>query len=241
MMNRSVGNDADKEEPQPAAATEHGVRKEDNGVEEAGEASVGLNGNFWNLLLWAVETMVAPCNPVFFLRKQLQGQPPPPTFPITGTIICPLIAAKESVSLCFQSGGPSSGPLLLLKLPIPLPDLIAGEDCHVTLQCHSSAGVPLLTEQTWAVSCNGRRRPGFASRVEESTAEASRVLLGMIENVSAGVGLLPAAGGGGGLGRTWFMRARFERVVGSADSESFYLVDPTQSFGFALSVFFLRC
>ncbi|CAN6246382.1 unnamed protein product [Urochloa humidicola] len=99
----------------------------------------------------------------------------------------------------------------------------------------------LLEEPTWRAYCNGRKC-GFAVR-RECGADEWRVL-GAVEAVSVGAGVLPddVSGGGGGAeeGDLMYMRARFERVVGSRDSEAFYMMNPDGSGGPELSIYLLR-
>ncbi|CAN6233756.1 unnamed protein product [Urochloa humidicola] len=100
----------------------------------------------------------------------------------------------------------------------------------------------LLEEPTWRAYCNGRKC-GFAVR-RECGADDWRVL-GAVEPVSVGAGVLPddvSSGGGGGAeeGDLMYMRARFERVVGSRDSEAFYMMNPDGSGGPELSIYLLR-
>jgi uncharacterized protein (TIGR01570 family) len=47
-------------------------------------------------------------------------------------------------------------------------------------------------------------------------------------------------GCGGSEGELMYMRARFERVVGSRDSEAFYMLNPDGNGGPELSIFLLR-
>ncbi|XP_028553568.1 protein MIZU-KUSSEI 1-like [Dendrobium catenatum] len=62
-----------------------------------------------------------------------------------------------------------------------------------------------------------------------------------VEKVSVGAGVLPATAGGDGLeGEVMYMRAMFERVVGSKDTEAFYMINPDGHGGPELSVFLLR-
>ncbi|CAN6280234.1 unnamed protein product [Urochloa humidicola] len=97
----------------------------------------------------------------------------------------------------------------------------------------------LLEEPTWRAYCNGRKC-GFAVR-RECGADEWRVL-GAVEPVSVGAGVLPddvSGGGGGEEGDLMYMRARFERVVGSRDSEAFYMMNPDGSGGPELSIYLL--
>ncbi|KAL5212552.1 hypothetical protein ABZP36_023399 [Zizania latifolia] len=100
----------------------------------------------------------------------------------------------------------------------------------------------LLEEPTWRAYCNGRKC-GYAVR-RECGADEWRVL-GAVEPVSVGAGVLPddtAAGAAGAAeeGDLMYMRARFERVVGSRDSEAFYMMNPDGSGGPELSIYLLR-
>jgi uncharacterized protein (TIGR01570 family) len=100
------------------------------------------------------------------------------------------------------------------------------------------AAAALVEEATWRAYCNGRKC-GYAVR-RECGADEWRVLRA-VEPVSVGAGVLPdgddAAGGEGDL---MYMRAKFERVVGSRDSEAFYMVNPDGGGGPELSIYLLR-
>ncbi len=52
-----------------------------------------------------------------------------------------------------------------------------------------------------------------------------------------GTGVLP---GDGDEGELMYMRAKFERIVGSRDSEAFYMMNPDNSGAPELSVYLLR-
>lgn len=93
----------------------------------------------------------------------------------------------------------------------------------------------LVEEPTWRAYCNGRKC-GYAVR-RECGAEEWRVLRA-VENVSVGAGVVPD--GGAGEGDLMYMRARFERVVGSRDSEAFYMINPDGNGGPELSIYLLR-
>ncbi|TKW21302.1 hypothetical protein SEVIR_4G168000v4 [Setaria viridis] len=100
----------------------------------------------------------------------------------------------------------------------------------------------LLEEATWRAYCNGRKC-GYAVR-RECGADEWRVLRA-VEPVSVGAGVLPdgessAGTGAGGEGDLMYMRAKFERVVGSRDSEAFYMVNPDGGGGPELSIYLLR-
>ncbi|AQK54620.1 Protein MIZU-KUSSEI 1 [Zea mays] len=126
----------------------------------------------------------------------------------------------------------SSG-LVRLALECEKPPLAAGEKRR-----------GLLEEPTWRAYCNGRKC-GFAVR-RDCGADEWRVL-GAVEPVSVGAGVLPdddvagsVSGSGAAEGDLMYMRARFERVVGSRDSEAFYMMNPDGSGGPELSIYLLR-
>ncbi|PON35378.1 hypothetical protein PanWU01x14_336700 [Parasponia andersonii] len=102
----------------------------------------------------------------------------------------------------------------------------------------------LLEEPLWRTYCNGKKC-GFAARKECGPEEWK--VLKAVEPISMGAGVLPECGGGGGgggggsdVGELMYMRARFERVVGSKDSEAFYMMNPDGSGGPELSIYLLR-
>jgi uncharacterized protein (TIGR01570 family) len=121
----------------------------------------------------------------------------------------------------------------------------AGEHCkaqelQIDLQiCVGEKRRALLEEPTWRAYCNGLKC-GYAVR-RECGADEWRVL-GAVESVSVGAGVLPddSADAGAGEGDLMYMRARFERVVGSRDSEAFYMMNPDGSGVPELSIYLLR-
>lgn len=64
----------------------------------------------------------------------------------------------------------------------------------------------------------------------------------MIQSISVGAGVIPVVEDGrkSSEGELLYMRARFERVVGSRDSEAFYMMNPDGNGGPELSIFLLR-
>lgn len=141
-------------------------------------------------------------------------------------------------------------PAALLELPTQTNELVkemaASGLMRIAMECDrrtagGGGGVKLVEEPVWRVYCNGRRR-GFAFR-RDCGPEDWKVLRA-VAPVTVGAGVLPAAaGGGGGHGRegeVMYMRAMFERVVGSKDSEAFYMMNPDGNGGPELSVYLLR-
>lgn len=105
----------------------------------------------------------------------------------------------------------------------------------------------LLEESRWRTYCNGKKC-GFATRRECGPKEWK--VLKAVEPISMGAGVLPENNGGGGEefggdggsggGEVMYMRAKFERVVGSKDSEAFYMMNPDSNGAPELSIYLLR-
>ncbi|KAL1213353.1 Protein MIZU-KUSSEI 1 [Cardamine amara subsp. amara] len=97
----------------------------------------------------------------------------------------------------------------------------------------------LVEEPMWRTYCNGKKC-GFATRRE--CGEKEKKVLKALEMVSMGAGVLPeteetSTGGGGDI---MYMRAKFERIVGSRDSEAFYMMNPDSNGAPELSIYLLR-
>ncbi|KAL6634997.1 hypothetical protein ACP70R_027668 [Stipagrostis hirtigluma subsp. patula] len=166
---------------------------------------------------------------------------------VTGTIFG---RRRGRVHLALQTD-PRSAPVLLVEMAAYSTGALVREMSsglvRLALECEKpplAAGEKqrrLLEEPTWRAYCNGRKC-GFAVR-RECGADEWRVL-GAVEPVSVGAGVLPddvaGAGAGAGEGDLMYMRARFERVVGSRDSEAFYMMNPDGSGGPELSIYLLR-
>ncbi|KQK00973.1 protein MIZU-KUSSEI 1 [Brachypodium distachyon] len=159
--------------------------------------------------------------------------------------------ALQSTDPRAAASGSSSSPVLLVELAAYSTGALVREMSsglvRLALECEKpplSPGEkrrPLLEEPTWRAYCNGRKC-GYAVR-RECGADEWRVLAA-VEPVSVGAGVLPDDNGGGGgnegEGDLMYMRARFERVVGSRDSEAFYMMNPDGSGGPELSIYLLR-
>ncbi|XP_062180908.1 protein MIZU-KUSSEI 1-like [Phragmites australis] len=169
---------------------------------------------------------------------------------------------RGHVHLAFQVD-PRACPALLLELAAPTAALVremASGLVRIALECERAKGSALLTptaaptaggngrklveETVWRAYCNGKSC-GYAVRRECGAADWR--VLRALEPVSMGAGVIPAASCGGGEGDVMYMRARFERVVGSRDSEAFYMMNPDSSSGGGggiggpeLSVYLLR-
>ncbi|KAH7673999.1 Protein MIZU-KUSSEI 1-like plant protein [Dioscorea alata] len=142
---------------------------------------------------------------------------------------------RGRVSFCLQDDTRSS-PLLLLDFAIPTAHL-AREMRHgllrIALECDRastrSQTNSLFSVPVWSMYCNGRK-VGFAVRRQMNDSDVA--VFKLMHKVSVGAGVLE--------GDVMYLRASFERVIGSMDSESFHMINPVGSSGQELSVFFLR-
>ncbi|MQL89681.1 hypothetical protein Taro_022261 [Colocasia esculenta] len=165
---------------------------------------------------------------------------------VTGTLFG---RRRGHVHFAFQVD-PKSSPVLLIELATPTSGLVremASGLVRIALECEkkpqgitAEAGAKrrLLEEPLWRTYCNGKKC-GYAVRRECGPGDWK--LLRAVEPVSMGAGVLPAATGKGeDDGEMMYMRARFERVVGSRDSEAFYMMSPDGNGGPELSIYLLR-
>ncbi|OWM67258.1 protein MIZU-KUSSEI 1 [Punica granatum] len=150
---------------------------------------------------------------------------------------------------------PGSDPVLLLELAMSTSALVKEMSSglvRIALECEKApAGGPgrgglarpvkLFQEPTWTMYCNGRKCGYTMSR---ACSESDLHVLRTVHKVSVGAGVIPVVDdgqkGSGSEGELLYMRAKFERVVGSRDSEAFYMLNPDGNGGPELSIFLLR-
>ncbi|KAI9079583.1 hypothetical protein K1719_038410 [Acacia pycnantha] len=111
---------------------------------------------------------------------------------------------------------------------------------RIALECDRSGleSCPLRSVPVWKMFCNGRK-VGFAANRKAS--EWIRLILKTMQCVSVGAGVIPYGfKRDSGSEELLYMRANYEHIVGSADSESFHLINLDESPGQELSVFLLR-
>ncbi|WOG93819.1 hypothetical protein DCAR_0313106 [Daucus carota subsp. sativus] len=142
---------------------------------------------------------------------------------------------------------PNSTPAFLIELATPITGLVqemASGLVRLALECNKEANDEkktrrLLEEPMWRTFCNGKKS-GFASRKECGPKEWK--VLKALEPISMGAGVLPAdkEEGEGDGDEIMYMRAKFERVVGSRDSEAFYMMNPDSNGAPELSLYLLR-
>ncbi|CAA7040041.1 unnamed protein product [Microthlaspi erraticum] len=151
---------------------------------------------------------------------------------------------RGRVSFCLQDAAVGSPPLLLLELAVPTAALAKEMDqagvLRIALECDrrrssssNSRSSSIFDVPVWSMCCNGKKM-GFA--VRRKVTENDAVFLRMMQSVSVGAGVVPLDE----EEQTLYLRARFERVTGSSDSESFHMMNPGGSYGQELSIFLLR-
>ncbi|KZV14268.1 protein MIZU-KUSSEI 1-like [Dorcoceras hygrometricum] len=153
---------------------------------------------------------------------------------------------KSRVNLSIQENSKSL-PILVMELSIQTGKLLQDMGLglvRIALECEKnhSEKVKLLEEPIWTMYCNGRK-VGYAVKREPTDDDLK--LMQMLHAVSMGAGVLPGHDGETGSaaaaeGELTYMRAYFERMVGSKDSETYYMMNPDGNSGPELSIFFVR-
>ncbi|WOL08753.1 hypothetical protein Cni_G17506 [Canna indica] len=114
---------------------------------------------------------------------------------------------------------------------------------RVALECEKKTDAAVgkssrvLDEPVWTAFVNGRN-VGYAARREPT--ELDLRVMQMLHAVSMGAGVLPEDMTDPADGELTYMRAYFDRVIGSKDSETFYMLNPDGTGGPELSIFFVR-
>ncbi|KAF5747067.1 hypothetical protein HS088_TW06G01245 [Tripterygium wilfordii] len=152
---------------------------------------------------------------------------------------------KGRVSLAIQED-PHCLPMFVIELPMYSTTLhkeMASDDIvRLALESETkSHKKKLLEEFVWAVYCNGRK-VGYSIRRKQMSDDELHVMQ-LLRGVSMGAGVLPGPNNNEKEsldGELTYIRARFERVVGSKDSEALYMINPDGAAGPELSIFFLR-
>lgn len=132
--------------------------------------------------------------------------------------------------------------MLLLELAIPTGKLLQEMGIglvRIALECekHPSDKTKLIEEPIWTMYNNGRKT-GYGIKREPTDDDLN--VMKMLHAVSMGAGVLPSTDNDSPDGELTYMRAFFERVVGSKDSETYYMMNPDGGSGPELSIFFVR-
>ncbi|KAI3766996.1 hypothetical protein L2E82_17077 [Cichorium intybus] len=154
---------------------------------------------------------------------------------------------RGHVHFAFQKN-PTSQPAFLIELQTPISGLVkemASGLVRIALECDKDDekikkvgnSKRLLEECVWRTYCNGKKC-GFGTKRE--CGEKEWRVLKAVEPISMGAGVLPAGDEEDDQGEMMYMRAKFERVVGSRDSEAFYMMNPDSNGAPELSIYLLR-
>ncbi|XVE70003.1 hypothetical protein DITRI_Ditri10aG0036800 [Diplodiscus trichospermus] len=149
---------------------------------------------------------------------------------------------KGRVCLAIQDD-PHCVPMFVIELPMltsVLQKEMASDIVRIALESETKTHKKkLLEEFVWAVYCNGRKM-GYSIRRKQLSDDELHVMQ-LLRGVSMGAGVLPSPNDKETAdGELTYMRARFERVVGSKDSEALYMINPEGAAGPELSIFFVR-
>ncbi|XP_060186548.1 protein MIZU-KUSSEI 1-like [Lycium barbarum] len=180
---------------------------------------------------------------------------------VTGTLFG---HRRGHVSFAVQDDTKSE-PVLLIELAISTSSLVKEMSSglvRIALECEKTAArggenrrrvgklqdteglvrrVGLFQEPVWTMYCNGRKC-GYA--LSRACTDSDWHVLSTVQSVSVGAGVIPVVDDARKIsaaeGELLYMRAKFERVVGSRDSEAFYMMNPDGNGGPELSIFLLR-
>ncbi|CAL5374066.1 unnamed protein product [Camellia sinensis] len=159
---------------------------------------------------------------------------------ITGTLFG---YRKGRVSLSIQEN-PRTFPTLVVELAMQtnvLQKEMSLGMVRIALECERRGDkdkTKLLDEQLWTMFCNGKKT-GYG--VKREASEEDLQIMELLKATSMGAGVLPGKSDlDGPDSELAYMRAHFERVVGSKDSETFYMCSPDGNSGPELSIFFVR-
>ncbi|KAK9664353.1 hypothetical protein RND81_14G035700 [Saponaria officinalis] len=161
---------------------------------------------------------------------------------VTGTLFG---HRKGHVTFAIQHH-PKEDPALLIELAISTSDLVREMSSglvRIALECDrvtKHGPTKLFSEPVWTMYCNGKKC-GYAT--SRASTEFDWHVLSTVQSISVGAGVIPLVENGtgsGSKGELLYMRAKFERVIGSRDSEAFYMLNPDSNGGPELSIFLLR-
>ncbi|KAK8579778.1 hypothetical protein V6N12_070084 [Hibiscus sabdariffa] len=138
---------------------------------------------------------------------------------------------KARVNLAIQE---NSGclPVLVLELAITTGKLLqemGSGMVRIALESEKrpSEKVKILNEPIWTLFCNGRKS-GYA--VKREATDEDLMVMQILKPVSTGAGVISTEASENSDGELRYMRAYFERVVNSRDSETYYMMNPDATF-----------
>ncbi|XP_021736634.1 protein MIZU-KUSSEI 1-like [Chenopodium quinoa] len=137
-------------------------------------------------------------------------------------------------------------PTLVLDLPIQThvlqKDMSVGM-VRIALECEKKDEKErkgLLEEPIWDMFCNGKK---FGYAVKRDANEMDLSIMEVLKVITMGVGVLPSSefcDGDDPDDELAYIRANFDYVVGSKDSETLYMLCPEGNIVLDLSIFFVR-
>ncbi|KAL6576020.1 hypothetical protein OROHE_000491 [Orobanche hederae] len=159
---------------------------------------------------------------------------------VTGTLFG---YRKGRVSLSIQENSrtlPSAVVELAMQTHVLQKEMSLGM-VRIALECEKRPEkdkTELLDELLWTMYCNGKK---IGYGVKREANEEDLHVMEVLKAVSMGAGVLPGRSEAEGPdGEMAYMRAHFDRVVGSKDSETLYMLSPDGNQGPELSIFFVR-
>ncbi|PON58755.1 hypothetical protein PanWU01x14_164910 [Parasponia andersonii] len=159
---------------------------------------------------------------------------------VTGTLFG---YRKGRVSFSMQES-PRCLPTLVVELAMQTNALqkeMASGMVRIALECEKRQEkdkTRLVDEPLWTMFCNGKKA-GYGVKREASDEDLN--VMEILKAVSMGAGVLPGNSEVEGPdGELAYMRAHFDRVIGSKDSETLYMLSPDGNTGPELSIFFVR-
>ena len=112
---------------------------------------------------------------------------------------------------------------------------------RIALECEKRSEkdkTRLIDEPMWTMYCNGKK---CGNGVKRQATEEDLGVMELLRAVSMGAGVLPGNSQiEGPDGELAYMRAHFEQVVGSCDSETLYMLNPDENNGPELTIFLVR-
>ncbi|KAJ6970190.1 hypothetical protein NC653_034691 [Populus alba x Populus x berolinensis] len=145
---------------------------------------------------------------------------------------------RGHVHFAFQKD-PNSPPAFLIELATPISGLVremASGLVRIALECdkekeEEKKAVRLQEEPMWRTCCNALPLCG----------PKEWKVLKAVEPISMGAGVLPGFATKAGVdGELMYMRAKFEIIVGSRDSEAFYMMNPDSDGSPELIIYLFR-
>ncbi|XP_060185530.1 protein MIZU-KUSSEI 1 [Lycium barbarum] len=171
------------------------------------------------------------------------GRIPEAKIGVTGTLFG---YRKGRVCLSIQEN-PGTLPTLVIDLAMQTNALqkeMSLGMVRIVLECEKSHDsnkekTKLLEEPCWTMFVNGKKSGYCAKR---DATEEDLHLMEVLKAVSMGAGVLPPKSDVEGHvdDEMAYMRAHFERIVGSKDSETLYMLSPDGNSEPELSIFFVR-